>query len=103
MEMPNPAPIDSYCTMSPVAPICPYSAPEILYRGHVLAESDFYSIGVMIYEMMTHEVHAALISLHNCHRSSPNVQTECLSSRTRYKSRKARSPKIGSLSLQISS
>lgn len=54
--MPTSAPIDSFCTVSAVAPICPYSAPEILYRGHVLAESDFYSVGVIIYEMMTHEV-----------------------------------------------
>lgn len=61
--MPNPAVIDSYCSVSPVAPICGYSAPEILYRGHVLAESDYYSIGVIIYEMMTQEVVLVIISL----------------------------------------
>ena len=56
MEMQNPTKIDSYCTSSAVSPVCPYSAPEVLYRGKILAECDFYSIGLLMYEMMTQEV-----------------------------------------------
>ena len=54
--MQNPTKIDSYCTSSAVSPVCPYSAPEVLYRGKILAECDFYSIGLLMYEMMTQEV-----------------------------------------------
>jgi serine/threonine protein kinase len=30
----------------------PYSAPEILAMDEVVAESDFYSIGLILYEIM---------------------------------------------------
>ncbi len=56
MEIFNLAKIDSFYSSNVVSTICPYSAPEILYRGRVLAECDFYSIGVIMYEMMTQEV-----------------------------------------------
>lgn len=53
MEMINPTKIDTFFLSSAVYPVCKYSAPEVLYRGKILAECDFYSIGLIMYEMMT--------------------------------------------------
>lgn len=56
VQFANPAPIDSFCASNVVAEVCPYSAPEILYRDRVTAECDFYSLGLIMYEMMTQNV-----------------------------------------------
>jgi hypothetical protein len=56
VQFANPAPIDSFCAANAVSEVCPYSAPEILYRDRVTAECDFYSLGLIMYEMMTQNV-----------------------------------------------
>jgi hypothetical protein len=33
-----------------------YSSPEVLAKNKVLAESDYYTLGTMMYEMMTQKV-----------------------------------------------
>ena len=39
-----------------VLPLNPYSAPEVLMMDRVLAESDFYSLGLILYEIMKNKV-----------------------------------------------
>jgi serine/threonine protein kinase len=53
MEIVSPTKIDHFCSSNSASPLCPYSAPEVLFRGKVLTECDFYSLGVIMYEMMT--------------------------------------------------
>ena len=52
----NPSIIDACYSSNAKAEICPYSAPEILYREKILAEADFYSLGLIAYELMTQKV-----------------------------------------------
>jgi len=56
LEIINPVKIDSYCNSCVISKVSPYSAPEILLRDKVYAECDFYSLGIIIYEMMTQDV-----------------------------------------------
>ena len=55
-EMNNPLPIDEFYPSSIEYPINRYSAPEILMMDEVLAESDFYSLGLILYEIMKNKV-----------------------------------------------
>ena len=51
-ELINPLPIDSYYPSSMILPLNSYSAPEILLLDRVLAESDYFSLGLIMYYIM---------------------------------------------------
>jgi hypothetical protein len=72
----NPTTIDSFCSSNIVDEVCPYSAPEILFRDRVLAECDFYSLGLIAYELMTQSVKEVLFrrQLHHFRSLSRNIQ-----------------------------
>lgn len=56
MELVNPLPIDSYYPSNMMIPLNPYVAPEILMMDRVLAESDYYSLGLILYYVMKNKV-----------------------------------------------
>jgi serine/threonine protein kinase len=55
-ELLNPLPIDSYYPSSMIMPLNCYSAPEILLMDRILAESDYYSLGLIMYYIMKNKV-----------------------------------------------
>ena len=52
LELVNPIPIDSYYPSNMIADINPYSAPEVIATDYVRTESDYYSLGLILYEIM---------------------------------------------------
>ena len=56
MEILNPAKADAYYNSCAASQVSPYSAPEILLRHKVHPHCDYYSLGIIIYEMMTQDV-----------------------------------------------
>ena len=56
----NPLPIDEFYPSDMIHPLNKYSAPEVLMMDRVVAESDFYSVGLILYEIMKNKVNLQL-------------------------------------------
>ena len=52
LELVNPIPIDSYYPSNMIGDLNPYSAPEVIAMDYVRTESDYYSLGLIMYEIM---------------------------------------------------